>query len=611
MSRLRDMPIKQKLVIVTLATASLALLLAGIGNVLVDSLLFRGYLRRDVAVLARVIADNSTAALAFNDPVAAAQTLNALKERSHIEGACIYRNGAQANSGVFAQYSPSAGFRCPELRGQNDFSAPSGALSLVQPVLLEGRQVGTLVLMYDLGEVNERIRLYGSMIFAVFLISMILAFALSNRLRAAIATPIARLVRATTAVAETGDYGVRAEKMSGDELGLLVDRFNEMLARIQSRDVDLKKALREVEAERARFHFMAESMPQKIFTATPEGEVDYFNPQWMEFTGLSFDRIKGSGWTQFVHPVNLESSIREWKHSVETGEPVHLEQRFRRADGKYCWHLSRALAMRDAEGRITMWIGSNTDIDEQKAKEQELRRANEDLRQFAYSASHDLREPIRNVAVYSEIVAMRYDKVLDAEGKQFLGFLMEGGQRLARLVNDLLAYTQASLAELRMNPVNAKEALDGAISTLAESIRESGAVITSDDLPEVYMGGLHLQQIFQNLIGNAIKYRSAELPRIHISAEQAGRMWCFVVQDNGIGIAPQYKEKIFGLFKRLSHDRKYAGTGIGLAICQRIVERYGGRIWVESKPEGGSSFFFTVPTHARPVRSATVQSSGG
>ncbi len=611
MPRLRDLPIKQKLLIITLATASLALLLAGIGNVVADSLLFRGYLRRDLAVLVRVIADNSTAALAFNDPVAAAQTLSALKERPHIKGACIYRNAGPANAGVFAQYSASGGFRCPEMRGQDVLGTPSGELSLTQPVLLDGRQLGTLVLLYDLGEVNERMRLYGSTIFGVFLISILLAFALSNGLRAVIATPIARLVRATTAVAETGDYGVRAEKMSGDELGVLVDRFNDMLAGIQSRDADLKRALHEVEAERARFHFMAESMPQKIFTATPEGEVDYFNPQWMEFTGLTFDQVKGWGWTQFIHPDDLEGNLREWKRSIETGEPFHHQQRFRQADGVYRWHLSRALAMRDGEGRITMWIGSNTDIDEQKEKEEELRRANEDLRQFAYSASHDLQEPIRNVAVYSEIVAMRYDKVLDTEGKQFLGFLMEGGQRLARLVDDLLAYTQASLAELRMNPVKAEEALQRSLSALTESIRESGAEVTAESLPEVFMGEVHLQQVFQNLIANAIKYRSDKPPRIHISVRDDGNMWRFAVKDNGMGIPPEYKEKIFGLFKRLSHDRKHGGTGIGLAICQRIVERYGGRIWLESKPGEGSTFYFSVPKQARPVRRATFQSSGG
>jgi PAS domain S-box-containing protein len=602
MRRFSERSINQKLVIITLGTTGLALLLAGLGNVLIDSILFRGYLQRDLSVLARVIADNSTAAISFNDPATAAQTLAALRERSHVSGACIYRNTAQDNGKAFAQYSSGGQeFTCPLLPQADRPGISTGDLALKQPILLQGRTIGTLVLFYDLGELNDRVRMYGSTILGVLLAAMIVAFLLSNRLRAAITTPVARLVHATTVVSETGDYSVRAEKLTGDEFGVLVDRFNEMLSRTGY-------AFHEVEKQRARFEFMAESMPQKIFTATAGGDIDYLNRQWLAFTGLSVEEMKGWDWTKVVHPEDVEANIRAWKHSLETGEPIHFEQRFRRADGIYRWHLSRALAMHDEDGRVTMWIGSNTDIHEQKEKEQELRRANEDLQQFAYSASHDLQEPIRNVAIYSEIVARRYENQLDEDGRQYLQFLKEGGHRLATLVNDLLAYTSASMAELSESRISAFEAFTAAVVTLAEPIREANAVVTADELPEIYMGGLHLQQVFQNLIGNAIKYRSEDPLRIHVSAQRMGSTWCFSVRDNGIGIDPQYKEKIFGLFKRLSHDPKYSGTGIGLAICQRVVERYGGRIWVESEPGNGSTFFFSIP---QQVRAAAIQSSGG
>ena len=604
MAPFSDRPIKQKLVIVTLVTTTIALALAGLGNILADSLLFRSSLRRDLTVLARVIADNSTGALAFNDPKTAAETLGALKERSHVVGACVYRNQNRTSAELFAQYGSAGSLACPQVQDQQQIQSAGSDLTLTEPIVLNDRPIGTLVLFYDLGELNDRLLLYGSIILGVFGLSALAAFLISGRLRESIATPIAHLVRATTTVSETGDYGIRAEKLSGDELGILVDRFNHMLAGIES-------AFGEVEKERARFHFMAESMPQKIFTAKADGEIDYFNPQWMEFTGLSFDQIKAWGWTQFVHPDDLEGNVRAWKQALATGEPFNFQQRFRRADGKYRWHLSRALPMRDAHGNITMWIGSNTDIHEQKEKEEELRRANEDLQQFAYSASHDLQEPIRNVTIYSEIVARRYQAALDDEGKEFLGFLMDGGRRLSTLVDDLLAYTRASMAELSEHRVNAADALQASLSTLAEPIRETAAVITVDELPDVYMGELHLQQVFQNLIGNSLKYRGDRPPQIHVSSQKLGEMWCFSVQDNGIGIDPQYKEKIFGIFKRLSHDRKYSGTGIGLAICQRVVERYGGRIWVQSETGKGATFFFTLPQHAYSAQSAAVRSSGG
>jgi PAS domain S-box-containing protein len=339
--------------------------------------------------------------------------------------------------------------------------------------------------------------------------------------------------------------------------------------------------------------------------------VDYFNRQWMEFTGLNFEQIKDWGWTRFVHPDDLADNLTGWRHSIETGEPYLSEHRVRRADGAHRWHLIRVHPMRDAQGGISMWIGSDTDIHEHKEKEAELRRANEDLQQFAYSASHDLQEPVRNVVVYSELVARRYHGLLDDDGRQFLGFLSESGRRLATLIADLLAYTRAGVMEGDIATVDSTVVLRHTLSSLSEAIRESDASVTYDWLPEVRMGESHLQQVFQNLIGNAVKYRNAEKARIHISATGLGASWRFAVADNGIGIDPQYKEKIFGVFKRLHRDQKYSGTGIGLAICQRVVERYGGRIWVESEPGRGSTFYFTVPQRISQARAAASDSASG
>jgi PAS domain S-box-containing protein len=616
MRSFNDRPIRQKLAIIIIATTASALMLAGSGIIVADSFLFQSYVQRDLSALARIVADNSSAAVSFNDPNTGADTLGSLRARSHVESACIYR----ADGSKLATYLRAGTFACPPPASQGGIQPVGSDLVVSEPIVLKGKRIGTLMLQYDLGEIGERTRLYGSAVLGVLLVSSLIAFLLSSKLRAAIATPVSQLARAAARVSETGDYSIRAERLSGDELGVLVDRFNEMLEGIQLRDNALKDALldrvmalREAEEGRARFHFMAESMPQKIFTAKPNGDVDYLNKQWFEFTGLSFDETKDWGWTQFIHPDDVEENVRVWRHSVETGEPFDFEHRFRRADGKYRWHLSRARAMRDGQGSISMWIGSNTEIHEQKEKEEELRRANDDLQQFAYSASHDLQEPIRNVAVFSELVAMRYRDVLDADGQQYLGFLIEGGRRLARLISELLEYTRAGVIETEVTAVDSKAVLQQSLASLAEALRESGAAVTYDALPEVFIGEAHLHQVFQNLIANALKYRAEEPPRIHVSAASVfaarGVLCCFSVQDNGIGIDPRYKEKIFGVFKRLHHDQRYGGTGIGLAICQRVVERYGGRIWVESEPGKGATFYFTVPQHAQSIRSAAVQSS--
>lgn len=611
----RQIPIRQKLMIIIMATTAVALMLAGAGVVASDSVLFRGDVERDLTALARIIGDNSTAALIFDDPRSAAETLAALRARSHMVAACIFR----PDETMLAKYSrATAPSGCPPPGVREDLQFSGGGVTVSHAIVLAGKRLGTLVLLYDLGEIAERGRLYGATVLGVLLVSLLIAYLLSSRLRDVISNPISQLVQASTAVSETSDYSIRAQKLSGDELGVLVDRFNEMLAGIQLRDNNLRTALRErgealrdAESAWERFRFMAESMPQMIFTATPSGDVDYVNRQFLEFTGLGVGQLNGSGWIRFVHPDDLEAEALHWRQSIASGQPFHFQLRLRRADGEYRWHLSRARAMREANGEISMWIGSHTDIHEQKEKEEALRRANEDLQQFAYSASHDLQEPIRNVAVYSEIIAKRYHDVLDAEGQQFLGFLMEGGRRLATLINDLLAYTRAGVSEGNPSGADAQVVLQHSLSSLSEAIRENDATITYDPLPGVDMAETHLQQVFLNIIGNALKYRQDAAPVIHISAASQGLSWCFSVKDNGIGIDPRYKETIFGVFKRLNRDRKQTGTGIGLAICQRVVERYGGRIWVESAPGEGSTFYFTVPERTAAIPPASAESAVG
>jgi light-regulated signal transduction histidine kinase (bacteriophytochrome) len=232
----------------------------------------------------------------------------------------------------------------------------------------------------------------------------------------------------------------------------------------------------------------------------------------------------------------------------------------------------------------------------------ELKRANEDLNQFAYAASHDLREPLRMVAIYSQMFALEYGDRLDIDGHDYLHYMLQGAKRMELLVRDILAYTQAAnLPAETVTPAPAGAALDKAIASLDPAIRETGAIITSDPLPTLMVQETHLIQIFQNLLGNAIKYRGDHAPRIRIAAEQDTANWKISVQDNGIGIDPEYARQIFRIFTRLHGAGKYPGTGIGLAICLKIIERYGGRIWVDSEEGKGARFSFTLPAAAQPI----------
>ena len=303
-----------------------------------------------------------------------------------------------------------------------------------------------------------------------------------------------------------------------------------------------------------------------------------------------------------MHPDDHERTLALWREAVEAGSPFRIEYRFwDRRENHWRWFIGRALPVRDDSGNIVKWFGTSTDIDEQKHVEGELRRANQDLEQFAWSASHDLQEPLRSIKIYSELLNKRYGGKLDGQALDFLGFLRTGATRMEVLVRDLLTYTQVTRldgpAEIPGNSSeDAREAVAATLAALNGAIAESGATVTCGPLPSVRMHSTHLRQLFQNLIGNAIKYRKPGLPPlVHVSGERQNGSWVFSVRDNGIGIEPEYKEQVFGLFKRLHTSDEYSGTGIGLAICQRIVERYHGRIWVESKPGEGSDFRFSIP----------------
>jgi PAS domain S-box-containing protein len=260
-------------------------------------------------------------------------------------------------------------------------------------------------------------------------------------------------------------------------------------------------------------------------------------------------------------------------------------------------------ALRQSDGELIGCVVTLADITQRKAAEdalafqaRQLESSNNDLRQFAYSASHDLKEPLRVISLYSELAWNRLAAQMDREAHGLFEQVIAAVGRMEALLRDLLAYTEA--AEDISQPsttIYAGEALNKALSALQPMIVEQSAQISSTDLPLLRMHEVHLVQLFQNLVSNALKYRSESIPVVRIAAERDREMWKFSVGDNGIGIAPDYQKQIFGLFKRLHSRGKYGGSGIGLAICQRIVERYGGRIWVESGSGAGSTFFFTVP----------------
>ena len=224
-----------------------------------------------------------------------------------------------------------------------------------------------------------------------------------------------------------------------------------------------------------------------------------------------------------------------------------------------------------------------------------MTRSNADLEQFAYVASHDLQEPLRAVVSYLQLFERRYKGQIDEKADKYITHAVSGGQRMQELINGLLAYSRISTRGKVLEPIDSTVVMNNAVHNLHRIITENNAVITHDPLPVVKVDDVQLLQVFQNLIGNAIKYRDTPTPTVHIGAQLTGDHWLFSVSDNGIGIDMQYADRIFTIFQRLHTRKKYEGIGVGLAVCKKIIERHGGKIWVESELGKGSTFYFTLP----------------
>ena len=367
-----------------------------------------------------------------------------------------------------------------------------------------------------------------------------------------------------------------------------------------ARDISERKRLSELQERMAA---IVESSDDAIISKDLDGVIRSWNRGAERIFGYKGEEIIGQHVSTITAPDRIDE-IPDILDRIKRGESVdHYETKRKTKDGRILTVSLTVSPIRDTAGNVTGASKVARDVTERVRQEQALRdvnaalsRANADLQQFAYSASHDLQEPLRMVAAYSELLQRKFGGKLGPTGDQYIRHTVQGAMRMETLLRDLRTYTQASSEEHEpKEDVDAREVLKKALANLEVVIRESDASIESTDLPRVRMYEFQLQQVFQNLIGNAIRYRSGEPPRIRVAAQQRGAEWLISVQDNGIGIAPEFKEQIFGIFKRLHNTTDYPGTGMGLAICQRIIERAGGRIWVESQLGGGSTFFFTVP----------------
>jgi PAS domain S-box-containing protein len=412
--------------------------------------------------------------------------------------------------------------------------------------------------------------------------------------------------------------------------GKILHDLNGAMQRMYGTVIDVteqRTILENIKENEARFRLLADSMPQHIWTGDAHGNLNYFNQSVFDYSGLTPEQIKKDGWIQIVHPDEREENIRQWVKSVTTGEDFIFEHRFRRHDGEYRWQLSRAIPQKDADGNIQMWVGTSTNIQEQKTfanhleeevqkrtneleiKNKELEKMNAELESFAYVSSHDLQEPLRKIQTFATLILDKERENLSDSGKDYFRRMQLAAKRMQLLIDDLLAYSRTSTVAGTFANTDLNEIIKEVKNELKETLEQKKATIETDSLCAVNIIPFQFRQLMLNLIGNSLKFSKPGIaPHIKVSGKMIKgdqteisslspqKMYCHIsVSDNGIGFDPKYATRIFEVFQRLHGRDQYEGTGIGLAIVKKIVENHNAVIIATGEPDKGAKFDIYFP----------------
>lgn len=440
-------------------------------------------------------------------------------------------------------------------------------------------------------------------------------------------TETADFVRQIAAGGMTRDFRNQWARKDGSAVDLMWSATwssTDKLMYCIARDVtERKRAVEALRESEKRFRELADFLPNIVWVADANGRVDYYNRRWHELTGISREAANAESWKTALHADDVPRAAEAWDQAIGTGRPYHIEYRvLARGSGVYRWHLGRALPILNDEGKIVRWYASGTDIQELKAAQKDLMRAqqtleervqertrqladaNHELEAFSYSVSHDLRTPLKAISGFSNILTGTHRQELTPEAARYLDNIDQGARQMEQMVDALLAFSKLGWDALRPRKVEMRRLVDIALTMLGWTGNSREIQLTVQDLPSCRADETLLQQVWVNLLSNALKYTRNRKPAvITVGARRDKNTDVFFVQDNGIGFDSDYADSLFGVFQRLHRADQYEGTGVGLALVQRIIHRHGGRIWAEAKPDAGATFFFTLP-HSRVGRRA-------
>jgi PAS domain S-box-containing protein len=392
------------------------------------------------------------------------------------------------------------------------------------------------------------------------------------------------------------------------QLRVLVHNYQQALGERAQQATELQTRADALSESERRFRQVTEGIPQMVWITRPDGYHEYFNQRWYDYTGTKPGQTDGEGWSHLLHPEDQAATFAAWQRALATGEPYRVEYRFKNGTtGEYHWFIGEALPLRDKHNRIVKWFGTCTDIDQQKQQEVRLRQQttalarataaleerNRELDQFAYITSHDLKAPLRGIANLSQWIEEDLGEQVTDDVRHQLELLRGRVHRMEALIDGILQYSRVGRTNVAAEQVDVASLVEDVIDLLAPP--PTFTMEVAPGLPTLHTARVPLQQVFHNLLGNAIKHHHRPNGHIRVCGEEAGEFWRFTIADDGPGIAPQYHQKIFQIFQTLAPRDKVEGSGLGLALVKKIVERQGGTIAVQSDVGQGTTFVWTWP----------------
>lgn len=567
---------------------------------------FRQGRLRELNALGKIIASNSTAALAFDDRAAAREILNALQAETRITAASLYDTDGK----LFSHFPDGLSVTSlPTPPPADGFVFSSDCLEGVLDVTQGTKRLGTLYLRYSIQALYERMTVYLGLVVIMIMMSSLLAYLLFRRLQKRISKPIIALAETAHAIADRQDFSVRAVKESEDEVGLFTDAFNEMLNQIQRQNTALTESS-------DRLRAVLNSALSGVIVIDAQGMIIDWNERAEKIFGWSRDEALGQDLAATIIPENHREAHRKGiLHFINTGEGPVLNKLMeltavRRNGDEFPVELS--VSALKANSTLT-FCGFITDITERKKTEEaihtfnqkleqmvvdrtaELQFANHELEAFSYSVSHDLRAPLRSIHGYVSILLESYGPMLDDEAHRIINVITRNSQRMGQLIDDLLAFSRLGRKELSRSNIPMGEMIENVIDEFRRSGACENTAINIHRIPPALGDNTTVRQVWVNLISNALKYsRGKEKPTLEIGSFEENDVVTYYVKDNGAGFDMAYYDKLFGVFQRLHSTKEFEGTGVGLAMVQRIIFKHGGKIWAEAKVNAGATFYFTL-----------------